>query len=179
LSLDRPAAATVYYADEDADLARFILRKSAGADEENVPGASSAVSAEAAKAKRKQQEAALERRLGAMDVVVRYCTAGSGCRRQVLLSHFDEVLGIPAGGKQRCCDLCREPAKAAAAVTALGRLCASSGLAGLRNKYRGGGGYVEEDTAGGGVRARSKNDPHGTGLVDGDASDEDTGGVQG
>ena len=130
------AVATIYYSEDAARLARWMLNKTAP----NV---------------------VLERRLAALDAVVAHCRAGAGCRRRRLLEHFGEASPPeqPAGRRETaCCDACARPDLVAAAV---GRLVLSeSASAGLT------GGDEDEAKAARGGRKRARSDPHDTGLVD-------------
>ena len=107
---------------------------------------------------------ALQRRLAALDAVVAHCLLGKGCRRHSLLSHFDEAR-LPLAAGARCCDLCSEPAACAEATARHSLVRVGAGAP------RGAGGGRGEQVN----KKRSRNDPHGTGLVDPDSDEEEEG----
>ncbi|KAL1529378.1 hypothetical protein AB1Y20_000330 [Prymnesium parvum] len=87
------ATSTLYYSEDDAGLARFLLRKTSA--EEMVAA-----------------------RTAAFARLVSYCRMSRGCRRASLLEHFGETR-LPLARGAVCCDLCSTPAEAAAAAAAL------------------------------------------------------------
>ena len=129
--------------------------------------------------------AAVQKRLAAFERVVEHCAAGKGCRRRALLAHFGDetsaaVLsnaaahdGAASTAERRrpCCDACDTPAKVAAAAGELSvaRLRSAAGAAGARSHHA----APDEAEAARGARKRVRDDPHDTGLVDGEASDQD------
>lgn len=141
----KPASSVIYYDESSAGLRRFLLRKTTPA-------------------------AVLDHRLRGFERVVGCCVAGKGCRRRMLLDHFgDKPSPRPVDTSIPCCDVCQRPADVAAAA---GRLELYALAAASRSKAE-----VEEDegAAARGGRKRSRDDPHDTGLVDGDASDDEPG----
>ena len=158
----RRASSLVYYADGDASLARYMLRKGVGTR-------------------------ALPKRLAAFERVVEHCCAAKGCRRRSLLRHFG-VEGSAMASAQpsaaapstarisspsKCCDACENPARVAAAAAELEawRIKPKPGAVGSATVC---GhtidGEAEQER---GARKRSRNDPHNTGLIDDDESDDD------
>jgi hypothetical protein len=138
-----PADVSIFFSEDDAGLARWMLKKTAG-------------------------DAVADRKLRQLEHVVAHCRAAKGCRRARLLAHFNEAppagTATPAAATARpCCDACARPADVAAAA---GRLA----LVELKAAPSAGGGVVEEDEASAmrGGRKRARSDPHDTGLVDSD-----------
>jgi len=158
----QPASSTLYYSDEDAGTRRFILKKS------SAPGAGT------------NGTQALKRRLAALEAVAEYCLLAKGCRRQSLLSHFGESR-LPLAAGSRCCDLCSAPAACAEAAARLSlvRLGGGGGggaIHGAGGSGGGGGGGGGGSQHGGASRKRcSRNDPHGTGLVEESESEDEAG----
>jgi RecQ family ATP-dependent DNA helicase len=151
----KPATACIYFSDDSASLAKFLLKKTS-------------------------DDAHVEHRLSACERVVELCTAGEGCRRRRLLAHFGEspppAPTAPTAANARpclpCCDACARPEEvvAAAGRLALYRLRASS----LRKGGRGDEEAPEDEVAAARAgRKRPRADPHGTGLVDADDSSDD------
>ena len=133
------ASACIYYAEEDAGLARWLIKKTADA-------------------------AVVDLRLSLFEKVVQHCKADKGCRRRRLLAHFGDELNT-ATPAATCCDSCARPEWVAAAA---GRLTVyvteMNQKAGALRKDD-----VDaeaEDMRGG--RKRAHTDPHDTGLVDPD-----------
>ena len=155
----QPASSTLYYSDEDAGTRRFILKKSSapGAGTNGLP--------------------ALRRRLAALEAVAEYCLLSKGCRRQSLLAHFGESR-LPLAAGSRCCDLCSAPAACAEAAARLSlvRLGGGGGGGGaMRGGGGGGGGGGGSQQGGASRKRRSRNDPHGTGLVEESESEDEAG----
>ena len=168
----KPATSVVYYDDQAASLARFMITKTTGqAREGREEGGGSSGSSDGV-------DAALGRKLAALESVVEYCTAVSGCRRRRILAHFDEVPpaapSSAAASAVRCCDACRNPkaVSEAAGTLATRRLSQrpSAGGGALRAEARQ---AEEEQKAALGARKRVHGDKHDTGLIDGDDSDDE------
>lgn len=168
----KPATSVVYYDDQAASLARFMITKTTGqAREGREEGGGSSGSSDGV-------DATLGRKLAALESVVEYCTAVSGCRRRRILAHFDEVPpaapSSAAASAVRCCDACRSPkaVSEAAGTLATWRLSQrpSAGGGALRAEARQ---AEEEQKAAMGARKRVHGDKHDTGLIDGDDSDDE------
>ena len=171
----KPATSVVYYDDQAASLARFMITKTTGqAREGREEGGGSSGSSGSSDG----VDAALGRKLAALESVVEYCTAVSGCRRRRILAHFDEVPpaapSSAAASAVRCCDACRSPkaVSEAAGTLATWRLSQrpSAGGGALRAEARQ---AEEEQKAAMGARKRVHGDKHDTGLIDGDDSDDE------
>ena len=121
----KPAHVCIYYSEEDAGLARWMIKKSAG-------------------------EAVVDQRLKALTSVIEHCRAGKGCRRLRLLQHFGEELKVSTGAV--CCDACARPKEVAAAAgrVALHELKAAPGAGGSSRDDD----DEEEEKRGGRKRAR-------------------------
>lgn len=151
-----PASSLIYYADEDARLVRFLLRKSAN------------------------EATLMAQRLNAFERLVQHCTGGKGCRRHALLAHFGETapaaVSMSADDRRSsCCDACSQPARVAAAAGELSLLRLRSATLSTTMAAGANDDDDDGDAAASGTRKRSRDDPYSTGLVDADASEEDEG----
>ena len=136
-----PAVSSLYYSDEDAGLARFLLRKATASEK-------------------------LAQRLATFEKFVGHCLAGSGCRRAALLRHFGETR-LPLAKDAICCDLCSDPKMVSRAASKLALLAQTLSV-GLGSGSRSGVSLAGDSDS---SRKRSHRDPHSSGLVSGSSSD--------
>jgi RecQ family ATP-dependent DNA helicase len=146
-----PAASVIYYADSDARLARWLVKKKAAGT-------------------------SVDAKLRHLNRVIDFCTATKECRRKLLLAHFGAEPVPRVSCKSAalyCCDTCERPAKVAAAaaklaVYALGAASRTKVGAWEHNEV-----VEDEAEAARAGRKRKRADPHDTGLIEAESSDEE------
>lgn len=167
------AHSVVYYSDEDAGLARFLIKKATSSYKgESVGG-------EEGDWGKREGAHHLDRKLRAFESVVAHCMAGTGCRRRRILSHFGDAMASSSSSSAatpfKCCDACEwGPKVRDAAAEAAAKI--------LENKQRSrpgtAGGWTMPEEQREQLEARGslkqvRGDKHDTGLIDGQDSDDE------